>query len=68
MKSSHVGIVLFIAIVFIAIGDKFLPGALGEASAKTRNGINNFLIGLVPSWEPSVDPHKRTEDAIKKGE
>ena len=68
MKSINWGILVFIAIVFIAIGDKFLPGALGEASAKTRNGINNFLIGLVPSWEPSVDPNKRTEDAIKKGE
>ena len=65
MKSINWGILVFIAIVFIAIGDKFLPGALGEASAKTRNGINNFLIGLVPSWEPSVDPNKRTEDAIK---
>jgi hypothetical protein len=43
-----------------------LPGALGETSAKTRQSINNFLIGLVPNWKPSVDPYKRTEDALDK--
>ncbi|MFZ4666100.1 MAG: hypothetical protein ACOYME_06720 [Prochlorotrichaceae cyanobacterium] len=68
MKSINWGIILFAAILFISIGDKILPGALGEASANTRNSINNFLIGLVPHWKPSVDPNKRTEDAIKKEE
>lgn len=55
-----------VAVLYISVGDKVLPGALGETSAKARQSINNFLIGLVPSWKPSVDPYKRTEDALEQ--
>ena len=66
MKSVNWGLLILGAVLYISLGDRFLPGALGETSANIRHGINNFLIGLVPSWEPSVDPYKRTEDAIEK--
>jgi hypothetical protein len=59
-------LIVLVAVLYISLGDKVLPGALGETSAKTRQSINNFLIGLVPGWEPSVDPYQRTEDAIEK--
>ena len=66
LKSINWGLIIFFALIFIAIGDKILPGVLGEASANTRNTINEFLIGLVPGWEPSVNPYERTEDAIQE--
>lgn len=59
-------LIVLVAVLYIGLGDKVLPGALGETSAKTRQSINNFLIGLVPNWRPSVDPYQRTEDAIEQ--
>ncbi|MFZ9739027.1 MAG: hypothetical protein ACO3EZ_13555 [Prochlorotrichaceae cyanobacterium] len=59
-------LIVLVVVLYIALGDKVLPGAAGETSAKVRQSINNFVIGLVPSWEPSVDPYQRTEDALKK--
>jgi hypothetical protein len=59
-------IILLVAVLYISLGDKVLPGVAGETSAKLRQSINNFIIGLIPDWEPSVDPYQRTEDAIEK--
>jgi hypothetical protein len=66
MKKIRWEIILLVAVLYISLGDKILPGALGETSATVRQSINNFLIGLVPNWTPSVDPYKRTEDAVEQ--
>lgn len=60
-------IIVLVAVLYISLGDKILPGVLGETSTKARQVINQFVIGLVPSWKPSVDPYKRTEDALEQG-
>ncbi|MEY2976874.1 MAG: hypothetical protein ACO3NK_02600 [Prochlorotrichaceae cyanobacterium] len=61
-------LIVLIVVLYISLGDKVLPGAAGETSAKVRQSINNFVVGLVPNWQPSVDPYKRTEDAIEQEE
>lgn len=68
MKKINWGLLLLGTVLFISIGDKVIPGPVGQASANLRNNINQFLIGLVPSWKPSVNPYQRTEDALKKTE
>jgi hypothetical protein len=67
-KSINWGLLFFAGILFVALGDKVLPSPLKEMSTQVRNSVNNFLIGLVPDWKPSVNPYQRTEDALKKEE
>ena len=55
-------------LVFLLVGDRFLPEPLGPASAQTRVGLSKFAIGLIPQWQKKTDPHKRTTDAIEKEE
>ena len=56
--------IFIIILVFITLGDKFLPGSLGEASANSRQSINNFVKGIFPQKE-FVDPHERTEKGVE---
>ncbi|MDJ1182995.1 hypothetical protein [Roseofilum casamattae] len=55
-------------IVFVLVGDRFLPEPLGPASAQTRVGLSKFVVGLIPQWERKTDPNKRTLDAIEQEE
>jgi hypothetical protein len=57
--------IFLILLIFIVLGDKFLPGGLGEASANTREGINNFFKGIFPQKE-FVNPYERTEKEVEK--
>jgi len=57
--------ILIGSVLFIAGGDKVLPDPLGQASAQSRQAINNALVGVFPSWEPKTDPNERTEKAIE---
>ncbi len=61
---SYIPFVLFLSIIFIGFGDKFLPQPLNTASTNTRNTINTYLSSLVPSWKPKTNPNERTEKAI----
>ncbi len=64
MRPKTVFTYLFIIfMIFVTLGDKFLPGSLGQASVNTREGINNFVKGIFPQKE-FKNPNKRTEDAV----
>jgi len=41
-------------IIFVGIGDKFLPKPLSTYSLNTRNVINAKLITLIPNSRPKV--------------
>ncbi len=56
---------LLVFLVFVSLGDKFLPEPLSSASFNTRSSINEFLISLFPEKE-FTNPYERTEDAIDK--
>ncbi|MDJ0676856.1 MAG: hypothetical protein QNJ36_16005 [Calothrix sp. MO_167.B42] len=53
-------------LIFIGFGDNFLPKPLNNASFHTRTTINNFIVGMFPTWEPKVKPHQRTEKAVEE--
>ncbi|AFW95448.1 hypothetical protein VB638_16960 [Dolichospermum sp. UHCC 0684] len=56
----------FIAfILFITVGDKVLPGALGKSSTQTRIALNNFAIDLFPNIKRTKTPNTRTEKAVE---
>jgi hypothetical protein len=57
---------LLIAILFIALGDRFLPQPLSGASLNTRNTLNQKIVGLFPSWRPKTKPYERTEKALEQ--
>jgi len=40
-----------ILLLYIAVGDFFLPSPLGDMSRTTRTTINGFLLGLFPQEE-----------------
>lgn len=51
--------------VFLLFGD-FLPQPLRSASQQTRNGMNEAVYSLFPSWRPKTNPYERTEKAIEE--
>ena len=58
-------------VIFVGIGDKFLPKPLNTYSANTRNTINQKLLGLMPDpkiKKPSEGHDKQVESFIKEGE
>ncbi|BAY12497.1 hypothetical protein [Calothrix sp. NIES-2098] len=61
---------ILLFLIFVGFGDSFLPKPLSTASLQTRTTINQFFVGLFPSWQPSTRPYDRTEralDEIEKG-
>ncbi len=58
-------LLIFLCLIFIGFGDSFLPQPLSSASLNTRTAINNFVVGMFPSWQPRTNPHQRTEEALK---
>lgn len=59
-------ILVILGLLFIVIGDRVLPQPLKGASFKTRNSINEFMLSLVPSWQPKTRPYERTERAVEE--
>lgn len=53
-------------LVFVLLGDRFLPEPLGPASAQTRVTLNKFFVGLIPQWERKTNPYERTEEALEQ--
>ena len=43
------GLISFL--VFVTVGDRFLPKPLNDASRQTRTSINQFLINMFPDTE-----------------
>ncbi|WP_422387037.1 hypothetical protein [Anabaena sphaerica] len=61
--------IIFIGFVlFVAGGDQVFPGAVGKASTQTRTTVNNFFIGLFPTWKPKTNPYERTERKLREVE
>ena len=54
-------IFVVLTLAFITVGDRVLPGSLGQASKSTRVGINNFVMGLVPSKAPNLNEEREKE-------
>jgi len=61
-----VPIVLLLGLIFVGFGDKFLPSPLSEYSTQSRTALNQVVLGLFPSWQPSTNPYDRTEKEIEK--
>jgi len=60
-------ILIVLTLIFIAVGDRFLPKPLSTASFQTRTSVNNFLVGLFPTRRPR-NPNERTEKALEQQE
>jgi hypothetical protein len=60
-----IGIIL--ALIFITVGDRFLPQPLSTASWKTRTSINQIFLGLIPNpnWKR---PSKQREESVNQFE
>ncbi|MDX2100554.1 MAG: hypothetical protein SFW36_22480 [Leptolyngbyaceae cyanobacterium bins.59] len=43
-----------------------MPQPLKGASQQTRNGMNQALYSVFPSWRPKTRPYERTERAIEQ--
>ncbi|ERN41934.1 hypothetical protein KR51_00014700 [Rubidibacter lacunae KORDI 51-2] len=67
MRTPTLFVLVVLAIAFVGFGDRFLPGAAGNASAQTRAKLNSILSGIFPDGKVD-DPHERTEKAVKKFE
>ncbi|AFZ14113.1 hypothetical protein Cri9333_3282 [Crinalium epipsammum PCC 9333] len=61
-------IVVILAVVFVSVGDRFLPKPLNTASVESRASLNNFVVGLFPAWKPKTKPYERTQKALDKVE
>ena len=57
------GLISFL--VFVTLGDRFLPKPLNHASCQTRTSINQFLINMFPDIKFEF-PHEKLEKAIEK--
>jgi len=53
MRSPTLILGVILTVIFISVGDAFLPQPLASASYKTRTQLNEFLISLFP--DPSMD-------------
>jgi hypothetical protein len=59
-------IVIILALLFVFAGDRILPKPLNKASLQTRTSLNNFMVGLFPTWKPKTKPNERTQKALDK--
>ncbi|AFZ43897.1 hypothetical protein PCC7418_1728 [Halothece sp. PCC 7418] len=57
MRSPTLTLALVLTILFVAIGDLFLPQPLAKASYRTRNQLNQLFVSLLP--QPNVDHLQR---------
>lgn len=65
-NKGNVALLSILLLVFIGFGDKLLPKPLSTVSFQTRTTINQFILGMFPTWEPKVKPYQRTEKAIEE--
>lgn len=60
-----VGLLLLIGLIYVGLGDRFLPAAIGRYSTQARNTVNQMLIDGFPQWQPKANPNQRTERAVE---
>jgi len=63
MRGPKIALVAILGIVFVSVGDRFLPDPAGKASTQTRTAFTGFLSGLFPEGD-GLQPHERTEEAV----
>ncbi len=52
-------------LIFVALGDRFLPEPVGSYSYKARSAVENFLKGNFFLPEAIDNPHRRTESEVE---
>lgn len=60
-------LIVFILLVFVSVGDLFLPEPLKSASKETKSAINDIVVGMLPK-KKLANPHERTEKAVEEFE
>jgi hypothetical protein len=63
---TWLGFFLVLGVLFVALGDTFLPEPLKGASYHTRTSINQSLVSIFPSWQPKTNPYRKTNNAVEK--
>ncbi len=59
---------LTMSIVYVTLGDRFLPQPYGNRSQEVRSNINQFLIGLFPDNElETLKSRKFTIESLSRG-
>lgn len=57
--------ILILGLIFVGMGDSFLPKPLSTLSKKTRSNLNQFLLDLTP--DPDFKkPSQQREDQVKE--
>ncbi|NBD34273.1 MAG: hypothetical protein GVY17_15220 [Cyanobacteria bacterium] len=51
MRSPTLTLALVLTVMFVAIGDLFLPQPLATASYRTRSQLNEFFVSLFPKTD-----------------
>lgn len=67
-KKSNFIVLFLLFVIFVGVGDSFLPEPMRSASLNTRKTINESLVGLFPNRRTKLNPHKRTREAIDEAE
>ncbi|MBV6624022.1 MAG: hypothetical protein KI793_13975 [Rivularia sp. (in: Bacteria)] len=67
-RKSNFIVIFLLFVIFVGVGDSFLPEPMKSASFNTRKTINENLIGLFPTRESKLKPHERTRKAIEEAE
>lgn len=67
-KKSNFIVLFLLFVIFVGVGDSFLPEPMKSASLNTRKTINESLVGLFPNRRTKLNPHKRTREAIDEAE
>lgn len=67
-RKSVITYLVILFLLFVTLGDKFLPKPLSTTSLQTRTSLNKFFIGLFPQWRPKLNPNERTEKELQKEE
>jgi len=60
-------LIVFIGLIFIGIGDGFLPEPLSNFSSQTRGKINQSLMDLFPDRK-AIDLYEKTDRLIEEVE
>mgnify|MGYP006279885057 CR=1 FL=1 len=62
MRSQTFVLALLLTILFVLVGDLFLPQPLAQVSTQTRTRINDFLVGLFPAIDVNSLYDQRFQD------
>lgn len=67
LKRNFGKVIVPLVLLYIAVGDLFLPENIGIYSRKTRETVNSYLVSLFPDKEIE-SPYGKTEEAIEQME